>query len=125
MKGTLLIALFVAGSATVSAGTECKRVHRISTRLSKPQLKVLSRHDPLFGHLIGRSKADVLECQGEPAVEKPDAWTYNERLGPGAHSFRHAWVVKFRQGKVVEVEVRREAVGCILIPSPREWLSKP
>lgn len=124
MKGILLVTLLVAGSTTSSADTLCGRVHRISTPLSKPQRKIIARSDPLFGHLIGLSASEVIECQGEPAMKKPDTWTYHERLGPGAHSFRHHWVVKFKQSEVVEVEVKREAVGCILIPPPREWRSK-
>ena len=124
MKWILLVALFVAGSTTVSADALCGRVNRISLRLREQQRKVITRKDPLFGHLIGRSASEVIECQGEPAEKKPDTWTYHEGLGPGAHSFRHHWVVKFKQGKVVEVEVKREAVGCILIPPPREWRLK-
>ena len=125
MKWILLVALFVAGSTTVSAEGICGRVHRISPRLRTPQRKVISRKDPLFGHLIGRSESEVIECQGEPAEKKPDAWTYHERLGPGTHTFLHHWVVKFKQGKVVEVEVIREAVGCIIMLPPREGRSKP
>jgi len=85
----------------------------------------MSRNDPEFGHLIGRSKSEVLECQGKPAEMKPDAWTYYESLGPGAYTFLHSWIVKFKRDKVVEVEVIRKAVGCMLIPPPREWQSKP
>ena len=125
MRGTLLIALFIAGSAAASAETICMRVHRIPLLLNKPRLKVRSRKGPLFGHLIGRSKSEVRRCQGEPASETPDAWTYHERLGPGAHSFQHSWVVKFKQDKVVEVEVSRVGVGCILILPPEGRPSKP
>ena len=119
MKWILLVALFVAGSATVNADAICGRVNRISSPLNRPQWKVTARKDRLFGHLIGLSASEVIECEGEPAEKKPDAWTYHERLGPGAHTFLHHWVVKFKQGKVVEVEVIREAVGCILIRPPR------
>ena len=118
MRRTLLIALFIAGSNAASAETVCTRVHRIFPPLKRQWVKVISPKGPLFGHLIGRSKSHVRECQGEPASETPDAWTYHERLGPGAHSFQHSWVVKFKQDKVVEVEVISKAVGCILILPP-------
>jgi len=125
MKSALLIALVIVSSAIVSAEPVCRRVHRISEFSSKPQRKVISRTDPEFGHLIGRSKSEVFKCQGEPAEMKPDAWIYHESLGPGAYSFLHSWIVKFKRDKVVEVEVIQKAIGCIHIPPPRDWQSKP
>src|SRR6185436_13006821 len=125
MTGTLLVAMIIAGSTAASAGTVWPKARRFPPALSGPQRKITSRKDSMFGYLTGRSESEVLASKGEPSVKKPEAWIYRQRLGPGAHSFRYLWVVKFRRGRVVEVEERREAVGCILIPPPREGQRQP
>jgi hypothetical protein len=121
MKGKLLTAMIIVSSAAAGAGTVWARGQREPPSLTKPYRKIISRSDLMLGHLIGRSESEVLDIKGEPGVKEPGAWTYRQRLGPGAHSFRYSWVLKFRRGKVVEIEEIREAVGCILIPPPREW----
>lgn len=120
MKRTLLTAMIVVSSVAAGAGTVWPRTQREPPGLNEPSRKITSRNDLIFGSLIGRSESEVIAMKGEPVVKKPGAWTYRRRLGPGAHSFRYSLVVKFRRGKVVEVEEIREAVGCILIPPPRE-----
>ena len=120
VKGTLLVAMIIAASTTASAGTIRPKKPRVLPAPAGPQRTVRSRSDPIFGYLIGRSESEVIASRGEPVVKKPNAWVYRQRLGPGAHSFRESWVVKFKRGKVVEIEEIREAIGCILIPMPRE-----
>ena len=119
MKGVLLVALILGSSTAVTAGMT-KPKSKVSQAVIPRQRKITSRNDLMFGHLIGRSRSEIIAIKGEPVDKKQDTFVYRQRLGPGAHSFRYSWVVKFRRDKVVEVEEFREAVGCILIPPPRE-----
>lgn len=120
MKGTLIIALILAGSTVASARTLRPTARRVIPALRIPQRRITSPSDPMFGHLIGRSRSEVFVVKGEPSLKQPNAWVYSQQLGPGAHSFRYSWVVKFSRGKVVEIDEVEEAIGCILIPPPRE-----
>jgi hypothetical protein len=118
MLATLFIALFIGGSTANSLETDCGSVRRVPPDWNNAVRKITARKDRLFGHLIGKSKAHVRRCQGEPDKEKLNAWTYVEKLTPGMRDSWHSWVVKFQGDQVVEVEVRSIGGGCIRVPPP-------
>ena len=120
MKTTLLTVMIFVCSVAWGGTTAWSSTITDPPSLQKFPRRITSSADPIFGGLIGRSERELIAIKGEPAEKSGQAWVYRRRLGPGAHSFRYSLVVKFARGKVVEVEERRDPVGCILIPPPRK-----
>ncbi len=82
----------------------------VSTSERKTELSELLR-----SAYVGMSEADVIAKRGAPSEKADGVWSYPQRLGPGAHSFRFVDMLTFHDGYVVDAETRMVPIGCILI----------
>jgi hypothetical protein len=64
---------------------------------------------------VGLSEREILDRWGEPTSRASDAWRYEQRLGPGAHSFKTVVVLHFAAGTVERVTTEEKPVGCIIV----------
>jgi len=82
---------------------------------TKRDFLLKQKEDDLRKKLTGEEEEAVLKELGKPVEKKGNEWKFLEKLGMGMHSFQQVYFITFKDGKVSDVRVEEEGIGCAIM----------